>query len=63
MQTSTRNRSGRDEIDTSDINSNSICSKLNIQFDIACTRCKFKLDPLINRQLNQKQKTERQRSR
>ena len=61
---STRNSRGRSKIDisVSDINSNSTCSKLNLPFDLACYHCKEKLDPLINRRVNKKQKTERQKS-
>ena len=58
MSTSARNHNGRDKIDilVSDLNSNSTCGKLNIPFDIACNHFKDKLDPLINRRVNRKQK-------
>ena len=58
MRTSTRNSSGRGKIDisVSNINLNSTCSKLNLPFDIACNHCKCKLDPLISRRVNKKQK-------
>ena len=49
------------DISVSDINSNSTCNKLNLPFDIACYHCKDKLNILINRRVNMKQKTERQK--
>ena len=62
---STRNIRGRSNIDisVSDINSNTTCSKLNLPFDLACSHCKDKLDPLINRRVNKRQKTGRQKAK
>ena len=65
MRRSAIDSDGKRRIDfaVSDLNSNSTCAKLEIPYDIACDHCKYKLDPLITRRVNKKEKNERQKSK